>query len=318
MDSSELNNLIGDVRQLVETIRDVRSRIENNRSTYGGSESRTRYGLIDPILEKLGWDVRDPDLVLSEHVISGGGRADYALMYADSPIAVVEAKNLSRSLDSDVTAQTLNYIADEQTIKYAIAANGDAWRMQIKGERNFVFDLKLTSGPEYETALLMLHMSRSVLAPVQPKHEVSATEKGAQLGGLDEVWVTLSGMVRNRGKREGTRTRIPTPKRMRFPGRTPTDISIWRDVWTNWASWLSEEIQDPARWESIDDTLPNRVGTLAKRIRSDTSGFRGIAYQLPNGWFIDTGIAGQRDMWLAIEYSSQHFGIDLDDVHVSF
>ena len=60
MNSTELNDLIGRVRNLAGTIRDVRSRIESSNSTYVGNESRTRYGLIDPILEQLGWDVRDP------------------------------------------------------------------------------------------------------------------------------------------------------------------------------------------------------------------------------------------------------------------
>lgn len=174
MKSAELNELISSVRNLAETIRDVRSRIASSSSTYVGNESRTRYGLIDPILEQLGWDVRDPDLVLTEHPMSGGGRADYALMRTGNPLAVVEAKSLSRALDSDVTAQTLNYIAKEQTIKYAIATNGDSWRMQVKGERVSTFDLKLTGSADYESALVLLHISRSMIEPAQPSGTVQS------------------------------------------------------------------------------------------------------------------------------------------------
>ena len=88
--------------------------------------------------------------------MSGGGKADYALMLAGNPVAVVEAKSLGRGLDADVTAQTLNYIANEQTIKYAIATNGDAWRMQVKGERALTFDIRVTNSPEYECALVFI------------------------------------------------------------------------------------------------------------------------------------------------------------------
>ena len=67
MDLAELNKIIGDVQELVETLMVVRTRIENNRTTYSGNETNTKNGLINPVLEKLGWDVTDPELVSAEY-----------------------------------------------------------------------------------------------------------------------------------------------------------------------------------------------------------------------------------------------------------
>ena len=59
----------------------------------------------------------------------------------------------------------LNYISDDRTVKYAIATNGDIWQMQIRGERKLAVDLILTERQDYESALELLKISRSVMQP---------------------------------------------------------------------------------------------------------------------------------------------------------
>ena len=338
MDLNELDDFITRVNAVAGTVSTMRDNILGRSEAFSTNERQTRSGLIDPILKVLGWDVSQVDLVRSEYRTKSSGTADYALLDGADPIALIEAKSLGRGLDVRIVEQLSNYTSNEPTVRFALFTNGDHWRMRETGKRDTVFDVNLYDEDPLKSALELMRLERNVLiddrvrSPLvetgDPELErsqdkskpliVEGPKRSTDSNDLDEGWIPLSELVRNRGKSEGTRTRKPRPQHMRFPGQTPIDITRWRDIWTNWASWLSEEIQDPARWESIDDSLPDRVRTLAKRVRVDNSGFRGNAYRLPNGWFIDMGIAGQRDMWLAIDYSSQHFGIDLDVVHVSF
>lgn len=61
-------------------------------------ETRTRYAVIDPILEALGWDLANPSQVRVEYVVEVSGkmrRVDYALFSKGKPAVLVEAKKLS-------------------------------------------------------------------------------------------------------------------------------------------------------------------------------------------------------------------------------
>ena len=63
-------------------------------------EMRTRYAVIDPILEALGWDLDDPSQVRVEHEVKVLGkmrRVDYALLSKGKPVVLVEAKKLSQA-----------------------------------------------------------------------------------------------------------------------------------------------------------------------------------------------------------------------------
>ena len=64
---------------LVTAIQTVQQRIREHGNTLSQNEYRTRLALIDPILNALGWDVSDPNLVTIEDQWAGG-RADYALL----------------------------------------------------------------------------------------------------------------------------------------------------------------------------------------------------------------------------------------------
>lgn len=60
-------------------------------------EIRTRYALVDPILQALGWNIFDPSQVRIEHETtnqSNPHRVDYALFSEGKPVIIVEAKML--------------------------------------------------------------------------------------------------------------------------------------------------------------------------------------------------------------------------------
>ena len=115
MNLNELNDLLQKVRVLETAVEEVKSRIINHRSDYDSNENATRYGLIDPILDALDWDVRDVGMVRTEYRMTSGP-VDYALFDGTAPLAVVEAKRLSRTLDASVSVQLLSYAIDVESI----------------------------------------------------------------------------------------------------------------------------------------------------------------------------------------------------------
>ena len=257
MNLRELDEIIDWVQRLGNVIRNVRNRIESGRLPYQSNETTTRYQLIDPVLDELGWDVRDNDLVVPEYSINKG-RVDYALMDNGNPIAVVEAKNLSRVLDDDVVVQVLNYIADQSTIRYAIATNGDSWQMRVKGERNKAVDLMITDRSEYQVALELMRMSRLILQPDEKKIvappqklqsssvatvnrprparvSVSSTHPPRNFGVSvrDEPagWVSITSV-------SGLNKSRPLPNAIRFPDGSTERISYGIDVFRSVATWL--------------------------------------------------------------------------------
>lgn len=95
----------------------------------GLKETPTRTIFIDPILEALGWDVRDPDEVQLEYPTIDGKSVDYALKINQKPVLLVEAKPLNDPLSDvkDVT-QATGYAANDGIV-WCILTNGVRWRV---------------------------------------------------------------------------------------------------------------------------------------------------------------------------------------------
>ena len=77
----------------------ARKRVEKQGDYISSMEIRTRYTLIDPILQALGWDLEDPSQVKIEHEttdLPNPYRVDYALFSGEKPVVLVEAKPLPR------------------------------------------------------------------------------------------------------------------------------------------------------------------------------------------------------------------------------
>ncbi len=94
----------------------------------GLKETPTRTIFIDPILEALGWDVRDPDEVQLEYPTVDAKSVDYALKINRKPVLLVEAKALNDPLTDvkDVT-QITGYAANDGIV-WCILTNGVRWR----------------------------------------------------------------------------------------------------------------------------------------------------------------------------------------------
>lgn len=77
----------------------ARKRVEKRGDYIASMEIRTRYTLIDPILQALGWNLDDPSLVQIEYPTTLGAnpsRIEYALLSNEEPVVLVEAKKLSK------------------------------------------------------------------------------------------------------------------------------------------------------------------------------------------------------------------------------
>lgn len=76
----------------------AKSRVEKHGEYIASLEVRTRYALIDPILQALGWNLSDPSQVQIEYETKTDqpkpDRVDYALLSHGKPVILVEAKPL--------------------------------------------------------------------------------------------------------------------------------------------------------------------------------------------------------------------------------
>ena len=153
--------------ELVGVIETLQTRIGKHGNTLRQNETRTRAALIDPLLQALGWDVADPELVTPEYRVDVGW-ADYALRGSgNSPAAIVEAKRLGAFVENHLS-QAVGYCI-EQGIAYAAVTDGEHWQMyrtfeQFLWKRNVSLTCTLTIRRPHECALQLLLMWRPNLA----------------------------------------------------------------------------------------------------------------------------------------------------------
>jgi predicted type IV restriction endonuclease/predicted transport protein len=114
--------------KLARLIDDLLQRLPNLRS-HSLKETPTRTIVIDPILEALGWDVRNPDEVQLEYPTIDGKFVDYALKIGGRTVLLVEAKALDDTLD-DVKSvtQVVGYAANDGIV-WCVLTNGIKWRV---------------------------------------------------------------------------------------------------------------------------------------------------------------------------------------------
>ena len=90
------------------------------------SESQTRLSLINPYLEIIGFDVRNPKMVLVEYstgIGKGVERVDYAIMEGEDPVILIEAKSVTTNLESRPSFQLRRYMIDKD-VPFGVMTNG--------------------------------------------------------------------------------------------------------------------------------------------------------------------------------------------------
>ena len=120
---------------LLDTLEEIRNRINQHEALLRENETRTRRSAIDPLLDILGLDTEDPASVIHKYKVSTGW-ADYALMAQEGkPTLALEAKKLGEKLEPHRT-QMVTY-ANIAGIPFCGLTDGDHWE---------IYDSEMRSG----------------------------------------------------------------------------------------------------------------------------------------------------------------------------
>ena len=92
-------------------------------------EADLRAQVIDPILERLGWETFEKNEVAREFLVQGG-KVDYALLVDNSPMVFIEAKRPSEDLQSHQD-QLVAYCA-KRGVQLAVLTNGLGWLFYLR------------------------------------------------------------------------------------------------------------------------------------------------------------------------------------------
>jgi len=115
------------------------------------SELNTISTLIEPLLEVLGWNTRDPDEVQRGYPIRIGEKTEYvdiAVKINNRPVVFIEAKTVDTSLHDHLAEQPIKY-ANAEGVSWCVLTNGREWRLynafwKIKGiEQKMLFKLSI-------------------------------------------------------------------------------------------------------------------------------------------------------------------------------
>lgn len=135
----------------------------------GLGEQNTKASLVEPVLEALGWDIRDPDEVHREFRPTGkDSPVDYALKLMRKPRLFVEAKGLGETLsDRRWIAQVLGY-ATVAGVEWCVLTDGNEFRFfnasaPIDAEEKMFCRIRLTETPVPDSAKALSLLSRSNL-----------------------------------------------------------------------------------------------------------------------------------------------------------
>jgi hypothetical protein len=119
------------VTELQDAVKQCVERLERyRRHAQRIGEQNTKAGLIEPIIDALGWDVLDPEEVHREYRRRGSDNpVDYALLLLRTPRLFIEAKGLGENLDDPRWAnQTISYAA-VAGVEWVALTDGAEWRV---------------------------------------------------------------------------------------------------------------------------------------------------------------------------------------------
>ncbi len=188
-------------------------------------ETRTRQLLIDPMLEALGWDVRNPAQVHLEYK-GTSGKPDYALFSHGNVVVLIEAKKLEIPLARIKVQQVIKYARDRAltSLKYVVWTNGDHWQIwSIEEDREESFQLSNTQ--EYECAAKVIQLLRSAL---EVQEMTSTPEPSRVHETIDPSnngdWEPLTSLKVKRGQK------LPTNTNIKFPDASTKPLKHWTDM----------------------------------------------------------------------------------------
>jgi len=119
---------------IIKCIENLRMKLDKHRKD-DLKEYPTRTIFVDPLLQSLGWDVRDPDEVELEYPTIDGKSVDYAPKINRKPVLFIEAKSLNDPLtDVKSITQVVGYAANAG-VEWCILTNGVTYKVYRSSER---------------------------------------------------------------------------------------------------------------------------------------------------------------------------------------
>jgi len=119
---------------IIKCIEDLRMKLDKHRKD-DLKEYPTRTIFVDPLLQALGWDVRDPDEVELEYSTIDGKSVDYAPKINRKPVLFIEAKPLNDPLtDVKSITQVVGYAANAG-VEWCILTNGVTYKVYRSTEK---------------------------------------------------------------------------------------------------------------------------------------------------------------------------------------
>jgi predicted transport protein len=150
--------------KLCRTIEAIRAKLGDLRKR-SLKETPTRTIIVDPLLEAMGWDVRDPDEVQLEYPTVDGKSVDYALLLNRKPTLLVEAKPLDDPLnDVKGITQVVGYAANDGIV-WCVLTNGVVWKVyrsveQCPAPDKLMFEISLD--PHESEAMSVQQVARQL------------------------------------------------------------------------------------------------------------------------------------------------------------
>lgn len=119
---------------IISCLESLRTKLDRHRRD-NLKEVPTRTIFIDPLLQALGWEVRDPDEVELEYPTIDGKSVDYAPKINRKPVLFIEAKPLNDPLtDVKAITQVVGYAANAG-VEWCILTNGVTYKVYRSTEK---------------------------------------------------------------------------------------------------------------------------------------------------------------------------------------
>lgn len=119
---------------IISCVESLQAKLERHRKG-DLKELPTRTIFIDPMLQALGWDVMDPDVVELEYPTIDGKSVDYVLKLNGKPVLFIEAKPLNDPLmDVKSITQVVGY-ATNAGVEWCVLTNGVTYRIYHSTEK---------------------------------------------------------------------------------------------------------------------------------------------------------------------------------------
>lgn len=248
---------------LKETIKTTVGKISRFKDR-GLGEQNTKASLIEPILESLGWDIRDPDEVHREFKpTSKDSPVDYALKLLRKPRLFVEAKGLGEDLaDRKWIAQVLGY-ATVAGVEWCVLADGDEFRfynatVPLDADEKLFCKLRLSEASEADAARMLRLISRrnmeeNLINVLWSAHFVDRQVRESLARLIDTVDKRLIRLIRLDSEKLSPKEIADSIRRLDIRISQPEELP---DV---------GRLAAPRRAEAIDAKTPKRSVTVRKR-----------------------------------------------------